>query len=258
MNTAASTEVIAMIAPVIWRMALRVASSGLRCSSRMMRSTASTTTMASSTTMPIASTIANSDSWLMEKPTTYMPRSVPSSAAGTTSVGMSVARKFCRNTSITRNTSATASMSVIATSRIATLMKVVESNGQNQLVPAGKLGSMSFIRAVTSLCTSSALASGDSWMPKAATGWLSTLVSKPYCAAPRLTVATSFSRTEAPFGSVRSRMFSNCSGVLKRPSALTVAVMAWPATAGCEPSAPEANCAFCACTAASACAAERL
>ena len=69
-------------------------------------------------------------------------------------------------------------------------------------------------------------------MPKAATGLLSTLVSKPYCAAPRLTVATSFRRTEAPFGSVRSRMFSNCSGVLKRPSALTVAVIAWPDTAG--------------------------
>ena len=137
-------------------------------------------------------------------------------------------------------------------------MKVVESKGQNQVVPAGKLGSISFMRVVTSLCTSSALASGDSWMPKAATGLLSTLVSKPYCAAPRLTVATSFSRTEAPFGSVRSRMFSNCSGVLKRPSALTVAVIAWPDTCRREPSAPEANCAFCACTAASTCAAERL
>ena len=116
--------------------------------------------------MPIASTMANSDSWLIEKPTAYIPSSVPSSAVGTTRVGISVARKFCRNTSITRNTSATASMSVMATSRIATLMKVVESNAQNQLTPAGKLGRMSFILADTALLTSSALASGDSWMPK--------------------------------------------------------------------------------------------
>ena len=53
---------MATIAPVICCIALRVASFGGSCSSRMMRSTASTTTMASSTTMPIASTIAKSDS----------------------------------------------------------------------------------------------------------------------------------------------------------------------------------------------------
>src|SRR5437762_9797894 len=147
MNTAASTEVMATIAPVIWCMALRVASLGAKWSSRMMRSTASTTTIASSTTMPIASTIANNVSWLMEKPTAYIPTSVPSSAEGTTRVGMSVARKLCRNTSITRNTSATASARVMITSRMATLMKVVESNAQNQLTPAGKLGCMSFIRS---------------------------------------------------------------------------------------------------------------
>ena len=139
MNTAASTEVIATIAPVIWCIALRVASFAGRCSSRMMRSTASTTTMASSTTMPIASTMANSDSWLMEKPTAWIPMSVPSSADGTTSVGMSVARKFCRNTSITRNTSTTASQSVIRTSRMAALMKGVESQAQIHFTPAGKL-----------------------------------------------------------------------------------------------------------------------
>src|SRR2546421_7122761 len=75
----------------------------------------------------------------MEKPSAYIPTSVPSSAAGTTSVGIRVARKFCRNTSITRNTSVAASASVIITSRMATLMKVVESNAQNQLTPAGKL-----------------------------------------------------------------------------------------------------------------------
>ena len=112
------------------------------------------------------------------------------------------------------------------TSRMATLMKVVESNAQNQLTPAGKLGCMSFIFAPPALETSSALAFGASWMPKAATGVVPILVSKPYCAAPSVTRATSPRRTEAPFGSVRRRMFSNCSGEWKRPSAVTVAVMA--------------------------------
>ena len=224
MNTAASTEVMATIAPVIWRIALRVASFGPRCSSRMMRSTASTTTMASSTTMPIASTIANNDNWLMEKPTVYMPTSVPSSAEGTTSVGMSVARKLCRNTSITRNTSATASQSVISTSWIATRMNGIEVNPQNQLTPVGKLACSSRIFASTAPATCSALAPGASWMAKAPTGVVPTRTSKPYCAAPSVTRATSRKRTDAPFGSVRSRTFSNCSGVVKRPSAATVAV----------------------------------
>src|SRR5207244_2006817 len=68
-----------------------------------------------------------------------MPTSVPSSAEGTTSVGMSVARKLCRNTSITRNTSATASASGTITSRIATLMKVVEPLGRAE-TPLGRDG----------------------------------------------------------------------------------------------------------------------
>ena len=67
MNTAASTTEIAMIGLVICVIALRVASFGGRCSSRMMRSTDSMTTMASSTTMPIASTMPNKVSWLIEK-----------------------------------------------------------------------------------------------------------------------------------------------------------------------------------------------
>ena len=67
MNTAASTSEIAMIGFVICDIALRVASFGGRCSSRMMRSTDSMTTMASSTTIPMASTMPNKVSWLIEK-----------------------------------------------------------------------------------------------------------------------------------------------------------------------------------------------
>ena len=43
----------------------------------------------------------------------------PMSATGTTSVGISVARKLCRNTSITMNTSTTAATSVKITSSMA-------------------------------------------------------------------------------------------------------------------------------------------
>src|SRR3954471_20842635 len=43
--------------------------------------------------------------------------------------------------------------------------------------------------------------------------------------------------------------FSNSSTELKRPSALTGAVICWPAIDGAEPTDPVANCTFCARTA---------
>ena len=89
-NTEISTTVTPMMAPEIWPMALRVASSGASPSSLMMRSTFSTTTIASSTTMPITSTMANMVSTLIEKPIASSVAKVPSSAIGTTSVGISV------------------------------------------------------------------------------------------------------------------------------------------------------------------------
>ena len=129
---------IATTAPVIWPIALRVASTGESFSSDMMRSTFSMTTIASSTTMPIASTMPNSVSWLIVKPMIHMPRNVPSSATGITSVGMIVARKFCRKISMTRKTSTIASISVLTTSLIEIFTNVVESYGVNQVTPAGK------------------------------------------------------------------------------------------------------------------------
>ena len=89
-NTDTSTTVTPMMAPEIWRMALRVASSGDSPSSLMMRSTFSTTTMASSTTIPITSTMPNMVSTLIEKPSASSDAKVPSSAIGTTMVGMIV------------------------------------------------------------------------------------------------------------------------------------------------------------------------
>ncbi len=90
MNTAVSTRVMPMMAPVISFMALSVASRGDRPSSAMRRSTFSTTTMASSTMMPMASTMPNMVSTLMEKPATSITAKVPSSATGATMAGISV------------------------------------------------------------------------------------------------------------------------------------------------------------------------
>ena len=89
-NTETSTTVTPMIAPWIWPIALRVAARGGRPSSLMMRSTFSTTTIASSTTMPITSTMPNIVSTLIEKPSASSTPKVPSSAIGTTIVGMTV------------------------------------------------------------------------------------------------------------------------------------------------------------------------
>src|SRR6266850_35391 len=64
----------------------------------MCCSTASTTTIASSTTRPIASTKANSDSVLIEKPNKGNTANVPTSDTGTAIIGISVARQLCRKT----------------------------------------------------------------------------------------------------------------------------------------------------------------
>ena len=69
---------------------------GLR-SSRMIRSTFSSTTIASSTTMPMASTMPKSVSVLIEYPSTDKPANVPMSETGTAAKGIMVARQFCRN-----------------------------------------------------------------------------------------------------------------------------------------------------------------
>ncbi len=89
-NTAVSTVVTPMMAPEIWPIALRVASLGDRPSSAMMRSTFSTTTIASSTRIPMANTIPNMVSTLIEKPIASSVAKVPSRATGTTMVGIIV------------------------------------------------------------------------------------------------------------------------------------------------------------------------
>ena len=104
MNTAESTMAMPIRAPVISSIDLMVASRPVRFSVVMTRSTFSTTTIASSTRSPIASTSPNMVRVLMENPAAYIIANVPSSTTGTAMVGMSVARRFCRNRYMMMNT----------------------------------------------------------------------------------------------------------------------------------------------------------
>ncbi|OQA08412.1 MAG: hypothetical protein BWY67_01519 [Bacteroidetes bacterium ADurb.Bin397] len=101
-----------------------VASFGGKPSSCIILSTFSITTIASSTSNPIASTMANMVSILIDMPANLKTAKVPSSTTGTAIVGISVARIFPRNTNITRNTRTIAIKRVLNTSLIAT-----ETNG---------------------------------------------------------------------------------------------------------------------------------
>ena len=159
MKTAHSTSTMPITAPCTSRIASIEASTGDRCSSRISRSTFSSTTIASSTTMPIASTIANSVSVLIEKPNSHSPAKVPISETGTASIGISVARHVCRNTNTTATTIAAASRMVFSTSLIEAETKRVVSYGIRKSTSGGNRSrASSAIRCRTAAATSSALA----------------------------------------------------------------------------------------------------
>ena len=139
MNTAASTSEIAMIGFVICDIALRVASFGGRCSSRMMRSTFSITTMASSTTMPMASTRPNKVSWLIEKSEEIHADHRAHERHRHDQRGESAWRGSSAGTRASRSTPARRrSSSVLMTSSIAVVMNMVESKGMNDSTPGRK------------------------------------------------------------------------------------------------------------------------
>ena len=87
----------------------------------------STTTIASSTTRPIASTIANSDSRLIEYPIAQRKKQTPTSDSGIVTIGINTERNEPRNSRITRMTMTTASAMVLNTSSIEAAMVSVAS-----------------------------------------------------------------------------------------------------------------------------------
>ena len=102
--------------------------------------------------------MANMVSMLIENPSSDSTPKVPSNTTGTAMVGMTVARMFCRNNSITRNTSTTASTRVLITPLIDTLTNGVVSNGTTAFKPTGKNGRSSSSFSRTASAVSSALA----------------------------------------------------------------------------------------------------
>src|SRR5438105_9980929 len=114
-NTAHRTATIGTSAPPTSSIDLFAASLGERPYVDMLCSTLSITTIASSTTMPIASTMPNSVSMLIEKPSAVMPIAAPMIEIGTAMIGISVARMLCRNKNTTSTTSTSASKNVWTT-----------------------------------------------------------------------------------------------------------------------------------------------
>mgnify|MGYP001153565462 CR=1 FL=1 len=102
--------------------------------------------------------MANIVSMLIEKPSAASTPKVPSSTIGTAMVGISVARKLCRNRNITRKTSTIASSSVLTTPSIATRTKGVVSKGTTASSPGGKKFFSSARRCSTPRAVSSAFA----------------------------------------------------------------------------------------------------
>src|SRR5690625_5745689 len=83
--------------------------------------------MASSTNRPMANTMANMVSMLIEKPSAARMPKVPSNTTGTAIVGIRVARKFCKKRYITANTKIMASINVLITLLIETFTNGVVS-----------------------------------------------------------------------------------------------------------------------------------
>ncbi|MNC35834.1 hypothetical protein D3C75_843300 [compost metagenome] len=157
-STAESTKAIPTSAPWICPIDLRVASLGDRCSSAITRSTFSTTTIASSTSNPIARIMPNMVKVLIEKPAAARTPKVPNNTTGTVKVVMMVARRFCKNSSMTRKTRTTASPSVCITPLMDSVTTGVVSYGYTASIPAGKNGFRRSTVARIALAVSRALA----------------------------------------------------------------------------------------------------
>ncbi len=117
-NTDASTQATPTTGPCTFCIAIMVASRGDLLLYLISYSTASITTIASSTSKPIANTMANNVSVLIEKLSTLKQANVPSRDTGTASSGINVERPLCRNKYTITATNSKASMKVIITSSI--------------------------------------------------------------------------------------------------------------------------------------------
>ncbi len=119
--TAASVMVMAMTGPTSSRAPSSAAWYGVR-PSRMWRSTFSTTTMASSTTRPTDRTMASRVSRFRVKPKACIKNTPPMRETGMATTGTRAERNDPKNKKMTRMTMTIVSVSVFATSWMASLM----------------------------------------------------------------------------------------------------------------------------------------
>ena len=165
MYTAINTAVMAKIGPPNSRAAIRAESQADLPSSRIWRSTFSTTIMASSTTNPMANTKAKRVNKLMEYPNISMTRKVPIKDRGMAITGITTARTLPRNKNMTAVTIRSASNNVLATSVMESVMYSVESYTISPVSPVGSLACKSGKALRTRLATSSILAPGATLIP---------------------------------------------------------------------------------------------
>ncbi len=123
----------------------------------------SMTTIASSTTSPVASTIANRVSVLIEKSKSFTNAKAPISDTGIVAAGMSVARQSSRKRNMTRMTRRIAPPRVNTTSRIDSPTTSVASHARLYFIPGGKRSARRSSSANAARPTSRALAV-ESWV----------------------------------------------------------------------------------------------
>ena len=148
-NTDTSTMPMTTTAPNTSRIASIAARRADFPYSVLCRSMFSITTIASSTTMPVASTMPNSVSVLIEKSNSLMNAKVPMSETGMVTAGITVLRQFWRNRNITMITRTMASPSVFSTSTIDSRTTLTLSKASSHSSPGGKLDSRPRIVSIT-------------------------------------------------------------------------------------------------------------
>src|SRR5213594_428865 len=134
---------------------LTAACSGCSCSSSWCRYAFSSTMMASSTTMPMAMVSASNVKLLMEKPRKYMIANTDTIDAGIASPGITVARRFRKNTKMISTTRIAAIRSVRRASLIECVTNTEPSNAVSSFTPGGSVcwmpGMASRMRCATSM-----------------------------------------------------------------------------------------------------------
>ena len=242
-NTAHNTNDVAISALLIFDIAFCVALYADRCSSFIILSTLSTTTIASSTTIPIARIRPSRVIRLSEKPKISITPNVPISEIGTAIIGIIVDLQFCNDRYTTKITSSNASKSVLYTSLIDCEIYVVISKGIEYVMPSGRLRPISSIASFTFSATSIAFEPGSIFTFITAALPPSIPLSVEYDCASSEMRATSLRRIIEPSGFARTTICSNSSTDDSLPGA-AIGIVTSTSSIGACPRIPAADSRF--------------